>query len=139
MSADDLARRMTGKLEQTRARLDSVLAALRTHGHGPLLAPVTQVLATDVIELVDLAARLDALYPDEQPERPVYEATATQEGHWWAVEIHGMPENTCAVTQGRDREHAKDMAHEVVGLLLDIDETTYTIDMTFINEKGEQV
>lgn len=66
MTADDIARQMTNKLNQMEACINSVRTALRVREHGPLLAPVTQVLATDVIVLIDLAARLDTLAEIEE-------------------------------------------------------------------------
>lgn len=49
----------------------------------------------------------------------VYEATATREGRWWTIRVHGV-EN--AVTQARHVREIDEMAAGVVQALLDLDE-----------------
>lgn len=60
-----------------------------------------------------------------------YTATATWDGEWFAVEIHGLPEGRVGVTQGRTPEEARSMAIEVISLLLDVPEETIDVDLTF--------
>lgn len=49
-----------------------------------------------------------------------YQATATRDGKWWAVEIHGLPENYAGFTQGRTWDEAHAMAVDATALLLDV-------------------
>ncbi|PSR63982.1 MULTISPECIES: type II toxin-antitoxin system HicB family antitoxin [Nocardia] len=65
-----------------------------------------------------------------------YNATATRDGRWWAVEIEGLPPNMVGVTQGRDLEEAKSMAREVVALLLDVPEDEIDIDLRVAGTEG---
>lgn len=66
--------------------------------------------------------------------KQTFHATATWDGKWWAVQIGGLPEGMVGVTQGRDKDDAKSMAKEAVALLLNVDESTIEIDMTFAED-----
>ena len=68
----------------------------------------------------------------------VYRATATRDGRWWAVEIHGFPPNYAAVTQGRDLNEAETNARKATALLLNVRESEVEIDL-HVNEADEVV
>jgi predicted RNase H-like HicB family nuclease len=68
----------------------------------------------------------------------VYRATATRDGRWWAVEIHGFPPNYAAVTQGRDLAEAETNARKATALLLDVPESAVEIDL-HVNEADDVV
>lgn len=59
----------------------------------------------------------------------VYRATATRDGRWWAVEIHGFPPNYAAVTQGRDLAEAASNARKATALLLNVPADEIEIDL----------
>ncbi len=59
-----------------------------------------------------------------------YRATATRDGRWWAVEIHGLPPNMVGRTQGRMLDDARAMASEATALLLDVPEESIDIELT---------
>ncbi|RZU48731.1 hypothetical protein EV385_0452 [Krasilnikovia cinnamomea] len=65
-----------------------------------------------------------------------YRATATRDGHWWAVEIHGLPPNMIAHTQGRDLADAAAMARDAVATLFDVDIDDVTIDLAVASSAG---
>ncbi|MEU6444860.1 type II toxin-antitoxin system HicB family antitoxin [Streptomyces sp. NPDC047046] len=58
-----------------------------------------------------------------------YPATATRDGNWWAVEIHGLPENHIGFTQGRTWKQAQEMAVDATALLLDIPAEEIAIEL----------
>jgi predicted RNase H-like HicB family nuclease len=68
----------------------------------------------------------------------VYRATATRDGRWWAVEIHGFPPNYAAVTQGRDLAEAEANARKATALLLDVRASEVEIDL-HVNEADELI
>ena len=68
----------------------------------------------------------------------VYRATASRDGRWWAVEIHGFPPNYAAVTQGRDLAEAETNARKATALLLDVRESEVEIDL-HVNEADELI
>jgi hypothetical protein len=65
--------------------------------------------------------------------RITYRATAKRvEGDGfsgYAVTIHGLPENLCGVTQGRDWDEARSMTRECIALLLDVDEDSFDVSL----------
>lgn len=68
----------------------------------------------------------------------VYRATATRDGRWWAVEIHGFPPNYAAVTQGRDLAEAESNARKATALLLETPLSEIEIDL-HVDEADELV
>lgn len=101
---------------------------------------------TWIVVSQDLSTVLDdSPSPDEEhpvPDRPVYRATAApapmSDGTtWWVVEVQGLPEGNTPVTQGRDREDAHAMTRDLIALLLDVDEDSFDIDITFIEDTKE--
>jgi hypothetical protein len=88
-------------------------------------------------------------YPNRQRRSPsrqrgtddyptVYRATATRDGRWWAVEIHGFPPNYAAVTQGRDLAEAASNARKATSLLLNVPADEIEIDL-HVNEADEVI
>ncbi|WP_194373229.1 type II toxin-antitoxin system HicB family antitoxin [Streptomyces alkaliphilus] len=63
-----------------------------------------------------------------------YKATATRDGNYWVVEVHGLPPNHVGVTQGRTWAEAEEMAADVISMLLDIPETSFTVDLVPADE-----
>lgn len=45
-----------------------------------------------------------------------YTATATRNGKWWVVEVHGLPEEYVNMTQGATWAEAQEMAEDLVRL-----------------------
>jgi predicted RNase H-like HicB family nuclease len=59
-----------------------------------------------------------------------YKATATRDGRWWSVELHGLPGSSFGYTQGRDLEDAEAMARDAVATLLDVPIESIAIELT---------
>lgn len=70
-------------------------------------------------------------------DRPMYRATAVQDGRWWAITIHNLPPHLVGVTQSAvdmGWVEAEAMTRECIGLLLDIPEDTFDVEL---KEEGD--
>lgn len=79
------------------------------------------------------AARRD-VNEDERKRVEHYKATAVRSGEWWAVEVHDVPVEGPAVTQGHSRTEAHDMAVDLLSLLLE--HRNFTVEIDF-KEDGD--
>ncbi len=61
-------------------------------------------------------------------QRTVYEVTATREGDWWAI-IADLGEREVA-SQARRLGQVEPMIREAIGLVLNVDEHAFDIDVT---------
>lgn len=66
-----------------------------------------------------------------------YQATATRGDRWWFVEIHGLPPDHFAYTQGRHLVDAEFMARDAIAALLDIDIDDVTVELAVGSDTGE--
>jgi hypothetical protein len=71
-------------------------------------------------------------------DRPMYHATAKQDGRWWAIDIHDLPPHLVGVTQSavdEGWEEAESMTREVIALLLDVEEDSFDVNLTKEGDK----
>ena len=61
-------------------------------------------------------------------QRTVYEVTATREGDWWSI-VADLGEREVA-SQARRLDQVEPMIREAIGLVLDVDEHAFDIEIT---------
>lgn len=59
-------------------------------------------------------------------DRTMYEVTATRSGDWWAIDVPGL---LGAHTQARRLDQVEHMARELIGLLLDVPEDSFDVNV----------
>jgi hypothetical protein len=71
-------------------------------------------------------------------DRQTYHVNATWDGTWWAITIKNLPPGHAGATQAENRDEIEPMTRECIGLLLDVPEDSFDLDITLHTELEEE-